>query len=88
MWLGIEGRVKIKSLEIGLNEVSERLERAQRGFKELELEWTDVLDRLNRQVGRINARGRRAMQREEPQSEMEAMDDVSREIMLMRRGER
>ena len=85
LWLGIEGRKKLKTLETSMNALQDELERFHRAFKQLEMEWGDVLDRLNHQVGRISARSRRAetaQQRNGPESEI---DEISQEILSMRR---
>jgi len=39
--------------------LEERLERLERASKGLKLEWEDVFDRLNRMMGRLNARIRK-----------------------------
>ena len=89
LWLGLEGRKKIKALETDLLAVNESLERYTRAFKQLEMEWTDVLDRLNHQMGRITARKRRQEQLGEPDTSepnaMDGSDPVSQEILSLRR---
>lgn len=84
LWLGIQGRKKLRDLEESLERTQEGLERTNRGFKELEMEWGDTLDRLNRQVGRIAARNRRQPNGETHVEYDDGVDPLSREILAMR----
>ena len=84
LWLGLEGRKKIKALETDLEHVKDELERYHRAFKQLEVEWSDVLDRLNHQVGRISARARRAANSEPHVEYDDGVDPISREILALR----
>lgn len=84
LWLGIEGRKKLRQLEEELEHTKEALERTNRGFKELEIEWSDTLDRINRQVGRIAARTRRASNNEPHVEYDDGVDPISRELLAFR----
>lgn len=91
LWLGLEGRKKLKDLEEALERTQEGLERTNRGFKELEMEWGDTLDRLNRQVGRISARNRREGMKNAGETTVEyddGVDPISRELLAFRNGKR
>lgn len=89
LWLGLEGRKKIKSLESDLITVRDDLERYVRACKQLETEWLDTLDRVNHFMGRAVARQRRGGQQAAPQEvvepELAHLDPVSRDIMRWRK---
>lgn len=91
LWLGIEGRKKIKALETRCNELEESLERYVRACKQLETEWIDTLDRVNHFMGRAAARQRRAgkepvVDEWQHDPELAHLDPLSRQIVLQRRG--
>lgn len=91
LWLGLEGRRKIKALENDLISLKDDLERYVRACKQLETEWIDTLDRVNHFMGRAVARQRRQRNTEElPEApldpELAHLDPLSRQIVLQRRG--
>lgn len=88
LWLGLEGRKKLKELQDELQMTKDALEHYHRGFKQLEMEWTDTLDRLNHAMGRITARQRRGAKQDTTVEYDDGVDPISREIIEFRNGRR
>lgn len=62
------GPEPLEALERAQDDLAGRQDRLERAFKGLELEWSNSLDKLNRIMGRLNARARAARDQDENDS--------------------
>jgi len=78
MWKIFEQKQAITKLGGEIEAIRKAQERLERVPKQLQLEWEDTLDRINRVVGRLNARIRTTQKAEDEETPKEEAQVPSR----------
>jgi chromosome segregation ATPase len=91
LWLGLEGRKKLADLQNRMETLEDERARFERNAKGLELDFVDLLDKVEHFMGRQRSRSRRGQEElhveyDDLGPEYSHLDEVSKQIVRQRKG--